>query len=188
MCQHGNPRVAVAKEGTALPSAVDVAEEILQRQGTLDTLSLQKLVYYCQAYHLAQHHRPLFAEQIEAWANGPAIRSLFEAHRGRRRVSTVHGHTERLSLQAKESIERVIQFYGAHDSAWLVNQTHVDAPWAEARRGLSSQMNSSRPIPQDAIEAFYEPIFKDAAVDEALELAKSGAGLTPDEIRARYVF
>ena len=54
-------------------TVLDVAAYILERQGSMTTMKLQKLVYYCQAWSLVWDERPLFDESIEAWANGPVL-------------------------------------------------------------------------------------------------------------------
>ncbi|WP_284982347.1 type II toxin-antitoxin system antitoxin SocA domain-containing protein [Arthrobacter sp. efr-133-TYG-118] len=67
----------------------DVAEYILSKNAvehpenpTMSTMKLQKLVYYCQAWHLAWDGRTLFPEEIQAWASGPVCPALYEVHRG----------------------------------------------------------------------------------------------------------
>ena len=55
---------------TTTTSALDVAEYILEREGVIGTLKLQKLVYYCQAWSMVWNNRPLFPEDIEAWGRG----------------------------------------------------------------------------------------------------------------------
>ena len=77
---------AVAESRT---SVFDVAEYILQKHAAaeLDRLAmtamkLQKLVYYCQAWHLAWEGRALFPEAIQAWASGPVCPALYELHQG----------------------------------------------------------------------------------------------------------
>lgn len=71
---------------TATATVFDVAEYILEQYGEMTAMKLQKLVYYCQAWHLAWDGEPLFRESIEAWANGPVVPALYEAHRGVFRV------------------------------------------------------------------------------------------------------
>ncbi|WP_340375862.1 type II toxin-antitoxin system antitoxin SocA domain-containing protein [Streptomyces sp. SS7] len=44
-------------------------------------MKLQKLVYYCQAWHLAWEGRALFPEAIQAWASGP-VPEIYELHQG----------------------------------------------------------------------------------------------------------
>ena len=61
----------------------DVANYILTKCGTMTTMKLQKLVYYCQAWSLAWDDKPLFSEDFEAWANGPVCKKLYNIHRGK---------------------------------------------------------------------------------------------------------
>lgn len=68
-----------------MASVFDVAAYILERQGPMTTWKLQKLVY-CQAWSLVWDDDVLFPEEIEAWANGPVVRELYNAHRGKRAV------------------------------------------------------------------------------------------------------
>lgn len=70
-----------------MASAHDVAAYILKRMGQMTAMKLQKLVYYSQAWSLVWDEAPLFNERIEAWANGPVVRELYEAHRGQFQVS-----------------------------------------------------------------------------------------------------
>lgn len=69
-----------------MTTALDVAEEILANRGAMTTMKLQKLVYYCQAWHLAWEGEPLFDEPIKAWASGPVIPALHQLHQGRFRI------------------------------------------------------------------------------------------------------
>ncbi len=44
-------------------------------------LKLQKLVYYAQAWYLANFNRPLFDEDMQAWTHGPVVPSLWKEYR-----------------------------------------------------------------------------------------------------------
>ncbi|MEH0490528.1 DUF4065 domain-containing protein [Streptomyces scabiei] len=46
----------------------------------MTTRKLQKLVYYCQAWHRTWEGRALFPEAIQAWAFGPVCPALYELH------------------------------------------------------------------------------------------------------------
>lgn len=61
----------------------DVAAYILNKQGRMTTMKLQKLCYYAQAWHLVWAEKPLFDEPIQAWANGPVCPELYQAHKGK---------------------------------------------------------------------------------------------------------
>src|SRR5687767_401361 len=71
----------IARSG-GMVSAHDVAAYILMEHGPLSAMKLQKLVYYSQAWSLVWDDRQLFREPVEAWANGPVVRELYERHRG----------------------------------------------------------------------------------------------------------
>ena len=70
-----------------MASVFDVAACILQQQGAMTTWKLQKLVYYSQGWSLVWDDDALFPEEIEAWANGPVVRELYDAHRCMYRMS-----------------------------------------------------------------------------------------------------
>jgi uncharacterized phage-associated protein len=116
-----------------MPSAIDVAQYILDRRGALTVMKVQKLVYYSQAWSLVWDDVRLFPETIEAWKNGPVVRELWEATRGQYRVSSVPGgSSDRLNRNQRETVDKVIEFYGDKDAQWLSDLTHMEAPWAEA--------------------------------------------------------
>ena len=115
-------------------SVLDAAAYILRRRGPVTAMKLQKLVYYCQAWSLVWDERALFQERIEAWANGPVVRKLFDAHRGQYMVSRVPGgDSRRLDPVHRETVDAVLDFYGDKTSQWLSDLTHMEPPWREAR-------------------------------------------------------
>ena len=74
-----------------MANVLDVAAYILQEHGPMTTWKLQKLVYYGQAWSFVWDDDELFPEEIEAWANGPVVRELYNAHKGRFRVRGIGG-------------------------------------------------------------------------------------------------
>lgn len=167
-------------------TAKDVAEAILERKGPMDTFRLQKLVYYAQALHLSTTGQPLFADRIEAWTNGPVIRSLYEAHRGRYSVRSVSGSSGQLGPAAIQSVDTMLEYYGDQSSGWLVNQVHLEDPWRTARKGLEPEERGSRQIPLESMRSFYGPVFADPQIAEGLATARRESGMTAQEIRQRY--
>ena len=68
---------------TNVVSVFDVAQYVLSKLNEpCTTMKLHKLLYYCQAWYLVWEDKPLFKENIEAWANGPVVRALFNFHQG----------------------------------------------------------------------------------------------------------
>ena len=54
-----------------MATVLDVAKYVLEHNGRMTTMKLEKLVYYCQAWSLGWDEVPLFEEDFQAWANGP---------------------------------------------------------------------------------------------------------------------
>jgi uncharacterized phage-associated protein len=138
-------------------SVFDVARYILKKKGSLTTIKLQKLVYYCQAWSLVWDEKPLFTQKIEAWANGPVVPALFQEHKGRYSVpkNGISGDVRRLSQDQKDTIDGVLSHYGAFTASDLVQLTHSEEPWLSARKGHSPGSNCSVEIKRANIAEYY---------------------------------
>ncbi len=140
-------------------SVFDVAKYILESQKPMTTMKLQKLVYYCQAWSLVWDDEPLFTEEIEAWANGPIVRELFCEHRGQFMISKLEqGNIGVLNPNQIDTINTVLSYYGDKSSQWLSNLTHSEAPWRDAREGLSDSERGSRVISHGSMAEYYSSL------------------------------
>ena len=139
-----------------MASVFDVAAYILQRQGFMTTWKLQKLVYYGQAWSLVWDDDALFPEEIEAWANGPVIRELYNAHRGKFRVSRLgNGDAAALTDEQRETVDAVLGFYGDKSPQWLGDLTHMENPWQSARRNVHDGDRGNTIIPKEDLAEYY---------------------------------
>ncbi|MDX0512716.1 DUF4065 domain-containing protein [Sinorhizobium medicae] len=138
-------------------AAIDVATYVLEQKGEMSAMKLQKLVYYSQAWSLVWDERPLFDESIEAWANGPVCPALYARHRGNFLVTagTFGGNSAILDATAKETIDRVLEFYGDKPAQWLSELTHIERPWLEARDGVPVGARCSNVIEHAAMAEYY---------------------------------
>lgn len=141
-----------------MANVFDVAEYILSQRGGMSAMKLQKLVYYSKAWHLVWNEAELFPERIEAWANGPVVRTLYTAHRGNFFVEpqqfAARRHSE-LSEEERDSVNRVLIFYGDKDPQWLSNLTHMETPWQEARAGVPDGDRCENEITAEAMVEYY---------------------------------
>jgi uncharacterized phage-associated protein len=134
----------------------DVAAYILSRRSPVTAMKLQKLVYYSQAWSLVWDEAPLFEEEIEAWANGPVVRELYERHRGMFKVyNWEYGDPDELTRSEKETVDRVLGYYGEMSSQQLSNLTHQEKPWRAARKGLGADERGDRVISLASIDEYY---------------------------------
>ncbi len=134
----------------------DVAIYILERQGSMTTMKLQKLVYYSQAWSVVWDGKPLFAEEIQAWASGPVVRELYNEHKGVFQISGLEkGNTDNLKPEEKETIDAVLKAYGDKSAQWLSDLTHMEEPWNEAREGIPIGQNCENEITLSSLEEYY---------------------------------
>ena len=140
-----------------MASALDAGAYILKHRGPMTAMKLQKLVYYSQAWSLVWDEAPLFADEIQAWANGPVAPSLYREHRGKFKVSAgdIRGNAGRLSPDERETVDAVLRHYGGKSSQWLSNLTHAERPWQEARRGIAPGARGRGIISHSAMAEYY---------------------------------
>jgi uncharacterized phage-associated protein len=145
-------------------SVCDVAKYILIQSGEMTAMKLQKLVYYAQAWSLVWNEKAMFREEIEAWANGPVVRTLYDAHKGQFKVTSdslnCRANISRLSQQHKETIAKVLKFYGKKNAQWLIDLSHMEEPWIEARKNanLKEGDRGSAVISHASMHEYYSGI------------------------------
>jgi uncharacterized phage-associated protein len=141
-----------------MASVFDVAQYILTKQETMTAMKLQKLCYYAQAWSLVWDEAPLFQEDIQAWVNGPVIPDLYAAHKGMYSVtqeSFPQGKADQLPTNQRETIDKIIEFYGQYNPQQLSSLTHQEQPWVTARQGLYPTERGCSPISHASMMEYY---------------------------------
>jgi len=142
-----------------MANVLDVAAFVLTNAGEMTAWKLQKLVYYSQAWSLVWDERPIFAEHIQAWANGPVCPDLYQYHRGKFLVSKIAvGDPGKLTSDEVETVEAVLKYYGGKSAQELSDLTHSEAPWKDARGDLPPGASCTREISHTAMAAYYESL------------------------------
>lgn len=145
-----------------MANVFDVVKYILEKQGPMTTMKLQKIVYYCQAWSVVWDEKPMFAEKIEAWASGPVVRELYDEHKGMFQISGLEkGNTDNLKLEEKETIDAVLQAYGDKPAQWISDLTHMEQPWNDARKGIPLGENCENEITQASLAEYYSSLSPD---------------------------
>ncbi|MCA6072295.1 MAG: DUF4065 domain-containing protein [Endomicrobium sp.] len=121
-------------------NALEIAKIILNYQNLESTLKishlkLQKLLFYCQAYHLSILETPLFEENILAWDYGPVIHSVYKHYR--KHDSSIipfkkGTHLEHLKSSSIGVISSVMGAYSKFSAIELMGMTHSERPWQDA--------------------------------------------------------
>jgi uncharacterized phage-associated protein len=139
----------------------DVAKYIAESAGEMSAMKLQKLMYYAQAWSLVWDEQPLFQSDFEAWANGPVLPELYVRHRGRFKVDALlfrEADSSQLTRDERETVDKVLGFYGDKTAQWLSNLTHQEAPWLDARGDTPIGQASSAIISQAAMHEYYSSL------------------------------
>lgn len=134
----------------------DVAQFILEQQGEVSAMKLQKLVYYSQAWHTVWTEDKLFENRIEAWKDGPVCPDLWREHAQSFKVSKLrHGDADNLTKREKRTIKQVLKYYGKRGPQWLSDLTHSEDPWLDARRDTGPGERSNAEITPRAMQRYY---------------------------------
>ncbi len=122
-------------------------------------LRLQKELYYCQGWHLALLGEPLFREPIEAWVNGPVVPAVYDQFKGKRdgiRPEEAGEPTEKLGRVGHEFLEMIWRQYTCFTPRALIQMTHAEPAWKEARAGLPPDAKSSNELSLATMKAYFE--------------------------------
>lgn len=157
----GHHRITGQKMNGAKHTAMEIADWFLRRVDresgdSITHLKLQKLVYYAQAWYLANHGKPLIEEDCEAWAHGPVFQSVYDKFKNNSwdalpatpKPPTIDG-------AISSFLEQVYKVYGPVSAKVLENQTHKEAPWVNTRGDLRPEARCNSPIKKTMIRDFY---------------------------------
>lgn len=139
-----------------MTNCFDVAGYILKTKGPMSAWKLQKLTYYSQAWSVTWRDAPLFNEKIEAWANGPVCRSLYDFHKGQFIVESIAtGEDCNLTNLQKTDIGTVLDFYTKYSGQQLSDITHSEPPWQKARENMSPTERGTTEITLSDMSEYY---------------------------------
>ncbi len=119
----------------------DVAKYIIQTNGACGSLKLQKLCYYCQAWHLAWTGEPLFKDKFIKWNTGPVCKELMILNENNLPIFTynsktpLNGDPNNLSEDEKDSINIVLESYGKNSAYELSSLSLEEDPCLKAHVG-----------------------------------------------------
>ena len=149
-------------------SAHDVARELRRRLPQAGAVKIQKLLYYCQGWHLTWAGERLFGETIEAWANGPVVATLWADEKYDRGTPTPTELTE----QQARTLDYVVGRYGRFSGKELIRQTHLEDPWRQASESEDTWDVRSPEITTEALQAWFEQDDDFAAHQKAVVLLR----------------
>ena len=134
-----------AKSNVGPNSALEIAKFIVNMQRiepalNVSHLKLQKLVFYCQAFHLAEKGKPMFEEKVEAWQYGPVVTKVYDAYKVCGNIPIAPEvikdnediETANIPAESLSTISSVMEAYGHLSPIALMEKTHREDPWRDA--------------------------------------------------------
>ena len=126
-------------------TASDIAKWFLRRNKSemdfheaeyMSHLKLQKLLYYAQGIYLAFYNKPLFREDIFAWAHGPVVEEVYQEYKryGSRGIIKFYPPVETYTEEEEKTLEMVFDYFGKYSACGLRNMTHQERPWKETEK------------------------------------------------------
>ena len=103
----------------------------------------------------------MFDSKIEAWANGPVCRELFNRHKGMYEVGPddlavwKDANPNVLTNDEKETIDSVLEHYASMPGYELRELTHLEQPWNDARQGVPLMMPCENEITHSMMRRYY---------------------------------
>ena len=119
-------------------------------------LKLQKLIYFAQAWYLANKNQPLFAEDMEAWTHGPVVPSVWHIYKSHQWGSLPPESSDPAIDESTTRFLNVIhEKYGKFSAKELERMTHDHKPWKQTRGDLPLEAKCSTPIDKKMMRDFY---------------------------------
>lgn len=144
----------------------DACDYIISKteQDGLNLLKLQKLLYYCQAWHLAFEKGSLFEGRFQAWVHGPVNRQIYDRFKDSKFLYSVVSASdiqpdfsyEKLTVDERAQIDAVLSVYARFTSDQLEEMTHREDPWIIARGGIPLHERCENEIDESLMEEYYK--------------------------------
>lgn len=150
-----------------MTDALNVARYIIKNyykyhKNDLDSVKLEELVYYSQAWTLSFTNEPLFRNRIQAGINGPICPDLYK-------VCNRHNEVSKNSLLDKSNynqnvftnsqkiiMDNVIRYYGNHSSWYLVLLSCKELPWLLTKDGIPRDKPCKKTISMNVMRNYYK--------------------------------
>ena len=155
---------------TTVNNACDYVITLLKSEDNfnLSNLKLQKLLYYCQAWHLGIHKEPLFEEDFQAWIHGPVCRVIYDRFlQNKNLYSSIEledRHIDDFSVITdveKEHIKYILENYAGLSGIQLEIMTHREDPWIIARGKKGEFERCENIITKESMKKYYGSKWKE---------------------------
>lgn len=145
-----------------------LCEYIVKHFGSMSHLKLQKLLFYCDAYHLAYFGEELITDRFQAWVHGPVSRKVYDRLKDKSILYSdlkyepkpddidVDIEFDKLTSDQKALLTDVLTELSTWTGFQLESATHNEAPWKKARSGYGPADRCEVLISKETTRDFYK--------------------------------
>ena len=136
----------------------------------ISNLKLQKLVYYAQAWYLANYKEELIKEDFQAWVHGPVIPTLYSEYKKFGWQPILRTDLDDKSLIEIKSnlptktnllLDLIVDGYFGLSAFELERLTHSEDPWVQTRGAIPEDAPSDSIIDKNLIRDYYTRFIAD---------------------------
>lgn len=147
------------KAYTKMYKSRQIADWIIHKtHGNITHSKLQKLLYYCQAWHYTIFNEVLFDERIEAWAHGPVVPSQFSRFNNIdffQNIKVKDFKHIKLKSKTEQLLNEVVGIYNKCTDRHLELLVKREDPWRETRGNIPEFKKCQKEIQLDLMKQYY---------------------------------
>lgn len=157
----------------------DVAAYVLERLKSATTYELQKLIYYANGWSMAWDGERLVEGTFGAWKKGPVLTELWPMHARRHRLvaGELSGDSVRLTSDQRATLDAVLEFYGSLGAESLVELSHRESPWREARGSAGPTEKSDGTLDEDVVREYFVSLARGSREKRIPDAVRAGVRL-----------
>lgn len=147
--------------------SIILSDYILKHYGPMSHLKLQRLLFYCDAYHLAYFDKELIEDSFEAWVHGPISRKVYgslkdkymlyeELTYSNENQKDVDKEFEELTQDQQDFVISILEELYTWTMFELGASIRNEKPWKEARIGYGEADKCHVEISKETTRLFYK--------------------------------
>lgn len=131
----------------------------------ISNLKLQKMIFYCQAYHIAKYKERLIDCNFEAWKHGAVLPALYHDY-----CSYGYSNINIFNLEKYNEIiknfgeyligflDKIIDKFSSMSADAIRTLNHNEEPWKRAREGYLPSENCNKIIDEELMNKYYSQL------------------------------
>ena len=136
-----------------------VALYILNSKYEITNMSLQKLLYYVEAFGELFLGENIYDTPAQAWMYGPVYRSVynkFQSFGGSPIIVEKKDYRATLGKEVVDVIDYVLDHFGMYNGTTLKEFTHLEKPWLDSHSGYGEKEPCEEIISHESIKEYFE--------------------------------